>query len=96
MKFDILVENILNQNNNIVTEDLPLNKPIRIKNYGNFIRIDDKTLLGLNGNKYPFKKYLGKTIIPDNLTVEDFYLWVDFRQKKISEDELYSRLSYKI
>jgi hypothetical protein len=95
MKFDILVENILNQNNNIVTEDLPLNKPIRIKNCGNFIRIDDKTLLGLNGNKNPFKKYLGKTIIPDNLTVEDFYLWIDYRQKKISEDELRSRLSYK-
>jgi hypothetical protein len=96
MKFDILVENILNQNNDIVTDDLPLNKPIRIKNSGNFIRIDDKIMLGLSGKKSPFKNYLGKTLIPDNLTLEDFYLWVDYRQKKISEDELYSRLSYKI
>jgi hypothetical protein len=96
MKFDILVENILNQNNDIVTDDLPLNKPIRIKNSGNFIRINDKIMLGLSGKKSPFKNYLGKTLIPDNLTLEDFYLWVDYRQKKISEDELYSRLSYKI
>jgi hypothetical protein len=90
-----LEENVLS-NNQTVTEDLPLNKPIKIKQSGHFIRIDDKTLLGINGKKYPFKKYLGKSLLSDPIeSLSDFYLWVDFRLKKISEDELNSRLIHK-
>ena len=76
--------------------EISVGKVVLAKGTGTSKKINDNTLLGLNGKEYSIKNHIDRPCMIDpDINNHDFELFVDFRTGKISKEEFNSKVQNK-